>query len=112
MIDLHDEKPQGTSEDEWFRREVSRKELRKLRARRTGDRGPWFWLGMFGMVGWSVAIPTVLGILVGAWLDHHYGGRISWTLTMLFLGIAIGCWTAWYWIHRESRETNSLRRDQ
>jgi ATP synthase protein I len=58
---------------------------------------------MFGMVGWSVAVPTLLGIALGVWLDRRFDGRISWTLTMLFLGVALGCWTAWYWIERESR---------
>ncbi len=88
---------------ESFRRTVADKEQRKLRARRQGDRGPWFWFGMFGMVGWSVAIPTLAGIALGVWLDSRFDGRISWTLTMLFVGAALGCWTAWYWVNRESR---------
>ncbi len=104
MVDQRpEERRGGPTDDEEFRRTVARKEGRKLRARREGDRGPWFWLGMFGMVGWSVAVPTLLGIALGVWLDRRFDGRISWTLTMLFLGVALGCWTAWYWIERESR---------
>lgn len=103
----HEESPQPAaddrSDDERFRREVARKESRKLRALRESDRGPWFWLGMFGLVGWSVAIPTVIGVLIGVWLDRQFDSRISWTLTLLFVGAAIGCWTAWYWMQRESR---------
>jgi ATP synthase protein I len=91
------------ADDERFRRTIAGKEDRKLRARRQPDRGPWFWLGMFGMVGWSVAIPTLLGIAIGVWLDRRFEDRISWTLTMLFIGVAVGCWTAWYWIRRESQ---------
>jgi ATP synthase protein I len=104
MADSPPEKPDaGHETSEAFRRTVARKEDRRLEARRRGDRGPWFWLGMFGLVGWSVAIPTLLGIVLGIWLDRHYGGRISWTLTMLVLGAAMGCWTAWYWVQRESQ---------
>ena len=88
---------------EMFHHAVTAKEDRKLLARKQGDRGPWFWLGMFGLVGWSVAVPTFLGIALGIWLDRRFDGRISWTLTMLFLGTAMGCWTAWYWIQRESQ---------
>jgi len=91
------------ADDERFRRTIADKEDRKLRARRQRDRGPWFWLGMFGLVGWSVAIPTLLGIALGVWLDRRFEGRISWTLTMLFVGVAVGCWTAWYWVRRESQ---------
>jgi len=91
------------SDEDRFQRAVADKERRKLQARRRGDRGPWFWLGMFGLVGWSVAIPTIVGVALGVWLDRNLGGRISWTLTMLLVGAAVGCWTAWYWVERESR---------
>jgi len=97
------ERNDGPAEDEGFRRTVDHKERRKLRGRRQRDRSPWFWLGMFGLVGWSVAVPTVFGIALGVWLDQRLDGRISWTLTMLFLGAAMGCRTAWYWVKRESQ---------
>ena len=93
----------GATDGERFRRNVAGKENRKLRARREGERGPWFWLGMFGLVGWSVAVPSLIGILLGVWLDRRYESRVSWTLTMMFLGVGLGCWTAWYWVLRESQ---------
>lgn len=76
---------------------VGRKEARKVKAREEKDRGLWFGLGMFGLVGWSVAIPTLVGVAIGAAIDRAWPGRISWTLTLLFLGAALGCWNAWYW---------------
>lgn len=84
-----------------LRDEVGRKAERKLRARREGDRGVWFGLGMMGLVGWAVAVPTVVGIAVGLWLDRRTAGTISWTLTGLLLGVVVGCLNAWYWIRRE-----------
>jgi len=84
-------------------RDVGRKAERRLKARRQRDRGLWFGLGMFGLVGWSVAVPTLLGILVGLWLDSVSEGRVSWTLTFLILGVALGCMNAWYWVRRESQ---------
>lgn len=92
------------AEERLFRDAVAGEERRKLRARRRGDRGPWFWLGMFGLVGWSIAIPTLLGIFAGVWLDRRFEGRVSWTLTMLLIGVVLGCWTAWYWVDRESQQ--------
>ena len=76
---------------------------RKLRARAEGRRGVWFGLGMFGLVGWSVAVPSVAGLAIGLWLDGRFPGRVSWTLTFLLIGVALGCLNAWYWVKQESR---------
>jgi ATP synthase protein I len=82
---------------------VGQREQRKLRARRQRDRSVWFGLGMYGLVGWSVAIPTVLGVALGVWIDREHPSRLSWTLMLLFGGLVVGCWTAWYWVSREQR---------
>ena len=91
---------------EEFERTLAEKAERKLRAREEGDRGIWFGLGMMGLVGWSVAIPTVLGIAAGVWLDSRGGGPegISWTLTGLVVGVLLGCLNAWFWIEKELEE--------
>lgn len=86
-----------------FGRQVGRKERRKLRSRRGGDRSIWFWLGMMGLVGWTVSIPTLIGLAIGVWLDSLVEGRISWTLTGLVIGVAMGAVAAWYWVNKESR---------
>jgi ATP synthase protein I len=88
--------------DELARR-VSEKEDRKLKARREKYRSVWFGLGMFGMVGWSVTIPTLIGIALGIWIDTTWNGPYSWTLMLLFIGVMIGCLNAWYWVKRESK---------
>jgi ATP synthase protein I len=63
----------------------------------------WFGLGMFGLVGWSVAVPTLIGIVVGVWLDARAGDpQISWTLTGLVVGVAVGCGLAWFWVRQEA----------
>lgn len=80
---------------------VGRKAERMLRARRERHLGLWYGLGMFGLVGWSVVIPTLIGIAIGAWIDRSWPGRASWTITGLFLGVVLGCLNAWYWVRRE-----------
>lgn len=83
--------------------EVGHKAQRKIRGRAKQRRTVWFGLGMFGLVGWAVAIPTLAGVAIGLWLDaHHPAARVSWTLTFLILGIAVGCLNAWYWVKQES----------
>jgi ATP synthase protein I len=88
---------------ERLEREVGEKAERTLRARAEGRRSVWFGLGMFGLVGWSVAIPTVAGAALGMWLDRLWPDRISWTLTLLLAGLALGCLNAWRWLERERR---------
>lgn len=81
---------------------VGHKAGRKLAARRDRRHNVWFGLGMFGLVGWSVAVPAVVGALIGLWVDRHFPGRPSWTLTLLIIGVVVGCINAWHWVRRES----------
>jgi ATP synthase protein I len=83
--------------------EIAAKEARKKKARQERDRGIWFGLGMFGLIGWSVAIPTLIGVALGIWIDASWPSRFSWTLMLLFLGVILGCLNAWYWVKRQSR---------
>lgn len=86
-----------------FVRQVGMKETRKLKAQRRVTQTVWSGLGMMGLVGWSVAVPTVLGAALGIWLDKHYPGVHSWTLTLLIIGLFIGCLNAWHWVAKEDR---------
>lgn len=101
MAERPDQGPQPA--EERFGKQVGRKADRKDRARREPRPTAWFGLGMFGLVGWSVAIPTLAGIALGLWLDRRFPGRASWTLTLLIIGVALGCLNAWYWVKQESR---------
>ena len=90
---------------------VGEKEVRKLRARRQRGRGMWFGLGMFGMVGWSVAVPALIGIAAGIWIDANWPSRFSWTLMLLVIGVFFGCWNAWYWVSRERKEIEKTKEE-
>jgi ATP synthase protein I len=82
---------------------VGAKATRMLKARRNSGGGVWIGLGMMGLIGWSVTIPTLLGAALGIWLDGHYPGRHPWTLALLMAGLAIGCFNAWHWVAKEDR---------
>jgi len=86
-----------------FRKEVGAKVKRKLRAQRSTDQGVWFGLGMMGLIGWSIVVPTLVGAAIGAWLDRNHAGTHSWTLTLLVSGLIIGCWSAWQWVAKEDK---------
>ena len=84
-----------------FSEEVHEKIARRRRRRRDDDH--WYWVGLFGMVGWSVMVPTILGIALGVLLDETREDPVSWTLTGLFVGLVAGVATASYWVRQESR---------
>jgi ATP synthase protein I len=92
-----------------FSREIGAKAARKLKARRNSTQGVWFGLGMMGIIGWSVAVPTLLGAALGIWLDNRHPGSHSWTLMLLVIGLIIGCLNAWHWVAKEDKE---MRREQ
>jgi len=91
--------------------QVGAKAARKLKARRTATPGVWFGLGMMGLIGWSVVVPTLLGAALGLWLDKHYPSTHSWTLALLVAGLAIGCFNAWLWVTREDKEMQEDQED-
>jgi len=90
-------------DDMKFARRVAAKATLKLRAQREGPLPVWFGLGMLGTVGWSVAVPTLLGALLGHWWDLRHPGPHSWTLALLVAGLVVGCANAWYWVSRENQ---------
>jgi len=93
----------NAKEETAFVQQVGAKITHKLRAQRNGDRGVWFGLGMTGLVGWSVAIPTLLGAALGLWLEKRNPDGRSWTLMLLVAGLCVGCANAWHWVSQQDR---------
>lgn len=81
-------------------REVGARQRRMMRARKEKPAG-WSAFSMLGVIGWSVVIPTLVGIALGAWIDHRWPGRFSWTVILLVAGLAAGCVSAWLRIREE-----------
>jgi ATP synthase protein I len=91
------------SKSDWLSAEIGAKAALKLKAQRSGTPGVWFGLGMTGLIGWSVVVPTLLGTAFGVWLDSKYPGVHSWTLMGLAVGILVGCLNAWHWVQSEDK---------
>jgi ATP synthase protein I len=86
-----------------FSRRVGANATRKLKAKRSSAQGVWFGLGMMGLIGWSVVVPTLFGAVFGNWLDRRYPGSHSWTLMLLVIGLVVGCVNAWQWVTKEDK---------
>jgi ATP synthase protein I len=108
---MSEEPKQASKHAPSFTTQVGAKAARKLKARRDSTPGIWFGLGMMGLIGWSVAIPTVFGAALGLWLDRRYPGGRSWTLALLVAGLAIGCLNAWFWVSKEDRAMRDESKD-
>ncbi len=84
-------------EDEF---EVRVRRQRELIEKGRLEKGQSFWkyVGLIGVVGWSVVVPMALGVLLGWWL---FGTGSKWTLALLLLGLCLGCVNAWRMITKE-----------
>lgn len=81
-----------------FERRVQRRAQRLQKRRKLSM---WQGLGVIGMVGWSVVLPTGLGLALGHWLDRVAPMGFSWTLSWMMGGLIFGCAGAWRWVDQE-----------
>jgi ATP synthase protein I len=90
-----------------FTKKLEEKVQRKLKAKHNASKSVWFGLGMMGLVGWTITVPTLLGAALGMWLDKRYPNSFSWTLSLLIIGLLVGCFKSWNWILKEHKELNA-----
>jgi ATP synthase protein I len=57
-------------------------------------------LAMIGVLGWTIVLPTLLGLFAGRWVDRQFSMGIFWTLGLLVAGLTIGCMLVWRRVHR------------
>lgn len=106
------EKPEQKKHTADMASKIGAKSARKLKARRLAGKKTWFGLGMMGLVGWSITVPTLIGLLVGIWIDSTVETRYAWTLMLMVSGLVIGCLNVWYWLNKEAREIEDDEEDQ
>ncbi len=56
-------------------------------------------LAQIGVLGWMIVTPMLVGIFAGRWLDGRFHAGLTWTGALLFVGLGIGSWSAWRWMH-------------
>ena len=87
--------------DDEFELRVHRQCRRMQAGRKEEESSLWQYLGLLGMVGWSIAVPVALGALAGRWIDSAYETGDAWTFGLLLLGLGVGCFNAWRSLTRE-----------
>lgn len=97
-------KPKLSSSGEQLARQVGLRETRMVRRKKEGAPNFWRAVALVGFIGWAVALPMLIGIAAGLWIDHRWPSRFSWTLMLLVAGLAVGCANAWNRIKQEEED--------
>ena len=89
----------GHEDEQRLQNAVHTRQARRERWQREGERSMGQNLAMIGALGWTIVLPTLLGIFLGRWLDRYFEMGIFWTLGLLAAGLALGCTLAWKRMH-------------
>ena len=79
---------------------IRRRTQRMQKTRDEPQYSPLNGLGVFGVIGWSVAIPTVGGAFLGMWLNRVAAQSFSWPIALILGGVVLGGMVAWSWIDK------------
>lgn len=89
---------------------IRRSAKRMQHARSKPGESPLRGFGVFGIVGWSIAVPTVVGALLGNKLNTLAPQDFSWTIALILGGAVVGIIIALGWLSKEGEEQE--RQDQ
>lgn len=94
------------SDRKQFQEKIKHKLSERRRAKEEEEKqGIWFGLAMMGIVGWSVALPTLAGVAIGIGLEALFPQFSPGIIIICILvGLGLGCLIAWFWIQQESQE--------
>ena len=82
-------------------KDIARQAKRMKSTRDNPGPSPLRGIGTFGMIGWSIAVPTVGGAFLGLWLDRVTPQGFSWTIALILGGVVIGAFISASWINKE-----------
>ena len=57
-------------------------------------------LGQIGLLGWTILVPTMLGVVAGRLLDRSFGTGIFFSAPFIMIGAGVGLWLAFRWMDR------------
>jgi ATP synthase protein I len=68
---------------------------RRARARARAGPSLWAQASWVGTVGWLIAVPIVVGALLGHLLDRRLDSGITWAMACMSLGVLAGGYALW-----------------
>jgi len=88
-----------TPENDPLVQEVRQQQARHAAWLREGEPSVARRLAQIGVLGWIIVAPMLAGIFAGRWLDAKFGTGLFWTAPLLMLGLVLGGWFGWKWMH-------------
>ncbi|PYG26354.1 AtpZ/AtpI family protein [Pelagimonas varians] len=82
-------------------KDIARQARRMKSTRDHPGPSPLRGIGTFGMIGWSIVVPTVGGAFLGRWLDRNAPQTFSWTIALILGGVVVGGFIAATWMNKE-----------
>jgi predicted F0F1-ATPase subunit len=64
----------------------------------------WRLVAIMSSLGWSLVVPIVGGALLGNYLDRITGQEFTWTIGLLFGGVAMSLYNLYHILYKETRE--------
>ncbi len=75
---------------------IIRRQVRRIKRAAEEEHHLLAQLTYLGTAGLVLVLPMVAGAYLGRWIDSLYSGySIQWTLSLIFLGLAIGIVNLW-----------------
>jgi len=69
----------------------------------------WQLVARASTLGWNLMVPIVGGVLLGRYLDDKLGKEFTWTLSLLFMGVAVA-FNNLYAMYIEHSDAEPLRK--
>lgn len=89
------------SEDRDLRSAARRSQSRETQGAQNPEPSLARRFGQIGVLGWMIVAPTLLGVVLGHWLDRMLGTGIMLAAALILLGAALGLWFALKWMHEQ-----------
>lgn len=102
-------RPGDDFDDDQSAEKIRRRVEHMQKTRSSRAPSPLRGLGAFGMIGWSIAVPTVGGALLGLWLNRVAPQSFSWPIALILGGVFVGVLIAWSWVSKEQDDTREDR---
>jgi ATP synthase protein I len=64
----------------------------------------WRLVAVMSSLGWSLVVPIVGGALLGNYLDRITGQEFTWTIGLLFGGVAMSLYNLYHILYKETQE--------
>ena len=92
--------------------EIIREKAARKKQPRSNKNLFWSGFSVFGIIGWSIVLPSLLGAALGLWLDENHPRQQPWVLALLLAGLSLGCFNAWRILERHRAQIKATEDDE